>query len=434
MDKTVAQDVLHNASLNVFHLRLLVLTTVMVAFAGYNLLVYSVALPILVHQWGLTTLQAGLLGSYALIGMMVGDFSFGYISRHLGSKKTSIICLAVLGVISVMQGAASGYEELGVLRVISGIAVGGLMPSVISTMSEYAPRRQKNTLSAIMVSGYSIGGIFASFIGLFLSGEYGWSVLFYAGGVQLLLIPFMLGIIPPEIDRLIHDGDMEAAKRLLGRVNRNYAPNSNDILVSKHQHQHHHSVLELFGFRNRLATAIFWVIFFGCLLVAYSIINWLPKIMLARGFMIQSSLLFFLSLNIGAIVGGVCGGILGDKFSTKSVLTYFFIVCAICLVLLGQVGSEPLLYVLVFILGATTIGSQTLVYILIAHHYTPPLRATAIGWSSGVGRLGAISGPIIGGVLIGSYFSVNAYLVSISVFAVLSALATSLVPKPELDS
>ncbi len=433
MNKIIAQEVLLDAKLSLFHYKLLVITTLAVAFAGNNLLSYSVALPILIQDWGLTTFQAGLLGSYALVGMMVGDFSFGYISRALGGKYTIVICLAVLGVASLMQGAARTYEEFAALRVVSGLAIGGLMPSIISTMSEYSPRNQKNILTAVMISGYSFGGIIASVIGLFLSEKYGWRVLYYAGGVQLLIIPFVLRIVPPDINSLIHLGDVESVNTLLKKANREYKPDVNSVVTSRHLKHDQHSVLELLNNRNRFATLIFWMIFFGCLFVAYSIINWLPKIMLTRGFAADSSILFFVMLNIGAIVGGVLGGILGDKFSTDKVLALFFVVCAFCLILISQVESKEFLYVLVIALGGTTIGSQTLVYILIAHNHAAPLRSTAIAYASGVGRIGAISGPVVGGILIGGYLTGGAYLVLISICTLLAALATTLVPKPAAD-
>lgn len=433
MNKIVAQEVILNARLGLFHYKLLVITTLAVAFAGNNLLSYSVALPILIHDWGLTTLQAGLLGSYALVGMMIGDFSFGYISRVLGSKNTIAFCLFVLGVASLIQGTVTGYEEFAALRVLSGLAIGGLMPSIISTMSEYSPRKQKNVLTAIMVSGYSFGGIVASVIGLSLSEKYGWRVLFYAGGAQLLIIPFVLSIVPADINSLIHSGDLDAVNTLLKNANGEYKPDINSVVISRHQKHDQHSALELFSQRRRFATLIFWIIFFGCLFVAYSIINWLPKIMLTRGFAVDSSILFFVMLNVGAIIGGVLGGILGDKFSTDKVLTLFFVVCAFCLVLISQVESKGALYILVIALGGTTIGAQTLVYILIAHNHAAPLRSTAIAYASGVGRIGAISGPVVGGILIGGYLTVGAYLVLISICTLLAALATTLVPKPEAE-
>jgi AAHS family benzoate transporter-like MFS transporter len=284
-----------------------------------------------------------------------------------------------------------------------------------------------------MISGYSLGGVVASVIGLFLSEQYGWRVLFYAGGVQLLIIPLVLRVIPPDINSLIHSGDKEAVNLLLKKANGEYKPDVNSRVISRHRKHDQHSVLELLNYRQRYTTLIFWMIFFGCLLVSYSIINWLPKIILARGLAVESSFLFFVTLNVGAIIGGVLGGVLGDKYSTGKVLTLFFVVCAFCLVLIGQVESKELLYVLVVLLGGTTIGSQTLVYILIAHHHAAPLRSTAIAWASGVGRIGAISGPVVGGVLIGSYLTVGAYLVSISIFALLAALATMLVPKSEAE-
>ena len=145
---------------------------------------------------------------------------------------------------------------------------------------------------------------------------------------------------------------------------------------------------------------MFFQAFFMCLLMVYGLGSWLPKLMTMAGYGFGSSLMFLLFLNIGGIIGAIGGGWLSDRFHPRPVLMLFFTLAAVSLALLGFTSHVAVLYFLVTVAGATTIGSQILLYAYVAQFYPTAIRSTALGWSSGVGRIGAILGPVLGGALL----------------------------------
>ena len=159
-------------------------------------------------------------------------------------------------------------------------------------------------------------------------------------------------------------------------------------------------VLELFRNGRAMSTVMFWIAFFCCLLMVYALGSWLPKLMSNAGYALSSSLMFLMVLNVGAIVGAVGGGWLADRLSLRSVLVTFFIMASASLVMLGYDSPMWFLYTLVGIAGATTIGSQILLYAYVAQYYPTAIRSTGLGWASGIGRNGAIVGPLLGGALL----------------------------------
>jgi AAHS family benzoate transporter-like MFS transporter len=159
-------------------------------------------------------------------------------------------------------------------------------------------------------------------------------------------------------------------------------------------------LVSLFKDGRVLSTLMFWTSFFMCLLMVYALGSWLPKLMNKAGYELGSSLMFLMVLNIGAIFGAVGGGWLADKFHPRKVLTVFFICAAVSISLLGVKSPFIVLNLLVAVAGATTIGSQILLYAYVAQYYPLKIRSTGIGWASGVGRVGAILGPMLGGTLL----------------------------------
>ena len=158
-------------------------------------------------------------------------------------------------------------------------------------------------------------------------------------------------------------------------------------------------LLALFTERRALSTVTFWVSFFMCLLMVYALGSWLPKLMTKAGYGLGSSLSFLLVLNFGAIFGAVGGAMIGDRLHLKRVVIVFFVIAACSISLLGFKNPTSVLYLLVALAGATTIGTQILLYAYVAQFYPQAIRSTGIGWASGVGRSGAIAGPILGGAL-----------------------------------
>jgi len=177
-----------------------------------------------------------------------------------------------------------------------------------------------------------------------------------------------------------------------------------------------------------------WLAFGMCLLMVYGLNTWLPKIMIASGFDLGSSLQFLVVLNIGATVGALAGGWLGDRFGNKKVLVAFFALAVLSLVLLGMNPASVLLNALLFVAGATTIGTLAVIHAFGADYYPTSIRSTGVSWCSAIGRFGAIAGPLLGGSLLAlklppaQNFLVFAAPGAVAILAVLLVIS----PKPAI--
>ena len=416
-------EVIDNARFNSFHWLVMCLCALLLIFDGYDLFIYGVVLPVIMQEWGLTPLQAGALGSYALFGMMFGALLFGSLADKIGRKKGIAICFALFSVATIVNGFASNPTEFGICRFIAGLGCGGLMPNAVALMNEYAPKKMRSTLVAVMFSGYSLGGMLSAGVGIFMLPRFGWESMFFAAALPLLLLPVILCYLPESIGFLVRRGEHDKARALLNRLDPGQALGADVQLTINERKGAGVSVLELF--RNGLAvrTLSIWVAFFCCLLMVYALSSWLPKLMANAGYSLGSSLSFLLALNFGGMAGAILGGWLGDRFNLTKVKVGFFIAAAVSISLLGFKSPTLMLYLLIFIAGATTIGTQILLYAGTAQLYGLSIRSTGLGWASGIGRNGAIVGPLLGGALMGIELPLQLNFMAFAIPGAIAALA-----------
>ncbi len=187
------------------------------------------------------------------------------------------------------------------------------------------------------------------------------------------------------------------------------------------------NVVSLFRRGRAVNTLLFWVAFFTCLLTMYALSSWLPKLMMAAGYSMDNSLMFMMVMNVGAVVGIVGGGILADRFHLKPVLMVLGMMGAIVMSLMGFQSNQFLLYILVFLAGAASIGSQMLLYSYVAQYYPLAVRSTGIGWSSAIGRMGAIVGPILIGGLLGMNLPAHFNFMAVGLPVLITAIAVALI-------
>ncbi|MDD2546199.1 MAG: MFS transporter [Burkholderiaceae bacterium] len=421
MKKIDVPKIIDDAKFNSFHWTVLFWCALIIIFDGYDLVIYGVVLPVLMKEWGMSPLQAGALGSYALFGMMFGALIFGPLSDKIGRKKAITMCVVLFSGFTVLNGLARSPLEFGVCRFIAGLGIGGVMPNVVALMSEYAPKKIRSTLVAIMFSGYSVGGMLSAGLGMVLLPSYGWQSVFFVAGIPLLLLPLIMAFLPESVGFMLRQGRHEEATRILQRVQPGFRVQPGDTLEMPAIQANGTPLLQLFREGRALQTVMLWVAFFCCLLMVYALNSWLPKLMAQAGYSLGSSLSFLLILNFGAIFGAVGGGWLGDKLNLPRVLAVFFAIAAASISLLGFKSPTWLLYTLIAIAGATTIGSQILLYACGAQFYSLAIRSTGLGWASGIGRNGAIVGPILGGALVGISLPLQYNFMA---FAVPGAVAT----------
>jgi len=406
------------ARYNSFHRRVLFWCALIIIFDGYDLVIYGVVLPSLMQAWNLSALQAGLLGSCALVGMF-----FGPLSDRIGRRKTIMTCVVLFSGFTVINGFARTPEEFAICRFLAGLGIGGVMPNVVALMNEYAPKKIRSTLVAIMFSGYSAGGMLSAGLGMVLMPSWGWQSVFFVAVVPLLLLPLLVRQLPESLNFLLRQGEVERAKELLARAEPSYEPKMHDHLMLAKGQSEKATISQLFQDGRAINTLMLWVAFFCCLLMVYALSSWLPKLMNAAGYGLNSSLAFLLVLNFGAIFGAIGGGWLGDRIGLGRVLLAFFGIGALSLSLLALKSPLPVLYLLIGVAGACTIGTQILANACAVQFYPPHIRSTGLGWAMGIGRIGAIIGPLLGGALHASELPLQASFLAFALPGLIGSVA-----------
>ena len=184
---------------------------------------------------------------------------------------------------------------------------------------------------------------------------------------------------------------------------------------------------KLFQDGRGFSTVMFWIAFFMCLFMVYALSSWLTKLMAGAGYSLGSALTFVLVLNFGAMIGAVGGGWLADRFHIKYVLVGMYALAAVSITALGYKVPTEVLFVLVGLAGASTIGTQIVTYAYAGQFYPMAVRSTGIGWASGVGRSGAILAPIVIGTLVGMSLPLQQNFMAISIPAVIAMLAALMI-------
>ena len=427
-------NAIDNAKFTKSHLSIMLWCLILILFDGYDLAINGVALPLLMKDWGLTTVQAGMLASTALAGMMFGAMLFGTLADKIGRKKVIMICVFLFSGFTFAGGFASNPTEFGALRFLAGLGIGGVLPNLVALTSEYAPKKLRSTLVTTMFSGYAMGGIMAALFGSWFTPSFGWPIMFFIAGFPLLLLPFAWKFLPESVTFLVKVKRHEEARQILKKISPEQSLSADTQLeLSEVTVPGGTTVKALYQQGRGIGTALFWLCFFMCLLTLYALGSWLPKLMMAAGYSMGSSLMFLLAMNIGAVIGTVGGGILADRFHLKPVIISLCLAGAVALSLLGFNSPQPVIYFLVAVAGASAIGSQILLYSYVAQYYPLSVRSTGIGWASAVGRTGAIVGPILIGILLSKELPHQINFMAVGIPVVIAAVAVFFIRKSETD-
>jgi len=376
-----------------------------IVFDGYDLIVYGSAVPALLQYqpWGLTPAQAGVIGSYALFGMFLGAIASGTLTDLIGRRRLFIASLTWFSLMMALVATAPDPWSLGLFRFLAGLGFGGIPPTAIALVVEIAPAGRRHLINGLMLCGFPIGGVLAALLAILLLEPAGFRTLFAVGALPLVtLVPLAIWLLPesPSFER----------RRGAGRTRG--------------------GVAQLVKGRAVAATALFVVANFCGFLLVFGLNTWLPQLMRGAGYELGSALAFLLVLNVGAIAGGLGGSALADRYGSRWVATVLFAAAVLALALIAVPLPTVVLYLLVFVAGAATTGNQIVVYGYVAAHYPPARRATALGLSSGIGRLGAVTGPLLGGSLLAAGFGLGWNVGVFALVAVVGAVACALVPRP----
>ena len=379
-----------------------------VAFAlvmidGYDLFVVSFVAPLIAKDLHLNFGNLGTVFAAGLAGSMVGGLLLGHFADRTGRRPALLVSLATAGVATLLCSQAHSFGAFTALRFLSGLALGGLLASLVPLVAELFPSQQRSAAVTLMFIGYPLGAVVGGAITALLI-VYGWGNLFLgAGVVTLLLVPVALCL---RETLYASDAPVDDPQPNLGRG----------------------------SFRVLFTEGRFWTTFiasfaiFCLLLVTYLLNSWTPLIAAKSGFSPQTAAWCGVLLNLGGVIGALASTLLVARFGVFKVVTLMVAGGSLAVALLGSLyGSVGALYSGLGVIGLLVIGGQQNAPAISVQLYPQRMRSTGVGWQFAAGRFGSILGPIIGGRLLAANISVQLLFMLIAIPTLLSAGAYTVV-------
>jgi AAHS family 4-hydroxybenzoate transporter-like MFS transporter len=366
-----------------------------------------------------------------LLGLTVGALAFGPAADRWGRKPIIIASTFVFGAFALSTPLAASLPALMLYRFLTGLGLGGAMPNIIALTSEYSPKEKRSTLVTLMFCGFPLGAVLGGLISARLIAGYGWPVVFYLGGIlPLLLLPFLWSSLPESIRFLVARGKRpEQPLAIIRRIDPdgNYGPDCRCVL--NEEKAKGSSIGQLFAGGRAFGTCLLWVVFFSNLLILYFLINWLPTLLQQAGLPIERAIIATVVLNAGGIIGGLSLGRVVDSRQPFGILTAAYALAAVLVAAIGALGAGavPMMLLTIFAAGFFVIGSQYCMNALAANFYPTTLRSTGIGWALGIGRIGSIIGPVVGGMVLSLGWSAGQLFVAAAAPAAVASLAVFLI-------
>lgn len=343
---------------------------------------------------GITPGQAGDLGSYATFGMLVGALGAGTVADRIGRKTLMVGCVALFSLASATCALSGSVAVFGLGRTLAGVGLGGLLPTAISMVSDYARGgRAALTIGALMTAHHA-GGILSAYVAKWLVEPHGWRTAFWVCVLPLLFVPVLGKVMP--LSFLVAKGRSGEAQTLATR----YRVQLPAAAAPKAPADRWGALLGLFRGGEWLQTLLYSLASFGGLLLVYGVATWLPTLMRGEGYNLGSALSFVVLFNLGGIVGTLIAGRVSDHFGAPRISALWFALTAVGVFLLSVHMPLGLTFLVVFGTGVFLNSAQVMIYATVSIRSTPDNRATAVGWTSGMGRFGAVFGPWLGGQLL----------------------------------
>jgi len=346
---------------------------------GFDLQAIGFAAPGLVRDWATSRAALGPALSAGLVGMLIGAPALGWFGDRYGRKRAVVLGSVLYAAFTLATAAAGSIGQLLLLRFLTGLGLGGVLPNVIALTAELTPVRVRPLLTSLVTVGMSLGGVTAGIIAASLVPDHGWRILFVVGGIVPLFVALLVQLALAESPLFAAVADRRAAE----------------------ERRLQSSTARLFAGPFRIVTPLLWLLFAGVLMTIFLMTSWLPLVLESAGMSSRGAALMNTMLQFGGVVGGLGASLLLARVGLPLVAILlggsWLLLALLALVPLPDVALAGALG----LAGICIIGTQTAINAVAGLLYPSEVRARGVGYALGVGRLGSISGPLIGAAMIG---------------------------------
>jgi MFS family permease len=394
-----------NAPIGRYHRFLALLIGMVVFFDGYDTFNPAYVIHYVMKPWHLAAGLAGWLVSSGLIGFMIGSLLQGKFSDRFGRRATLLVALWIVTIFSFLTAAlARSFLSFCILRLLTGLGMGALLPLGVTYVNEYAPRRLANTFSMWgWALGWATGGIVAAAIGVYLTPMFGWQALYYAASLSIALVLICHVALPESLQFSAMRGNWQGITQVLCRLNPSQSARytvPGERFMFPEPSDRPASVSLLLSPRYRRTTISVWVAAFFVLFGIWGLSGWVPTAMMQRGEGFATSFSFGALIQAMAFVGSLlCGSIADRGGKDRQAMAVWWLGGAVSVGILVLVNVHVLNIICVGAAGFCILGGQNVLNNFTAASYDTEVRGTAVGMMLGVGRAGGILGPFITGLL-----------------------------------
>lgn len=420
-------EVMDSRPLGSFQTATILLCSLVIIFDGFDTQSLGLLAPSMSESLNIPLKYFGTILSAALFGLMIASLVMGPVADRWGRKWVLVLSVFTFAFFMMLTARATSFEALVILRFLTGLGLGGAIPNAVALACEYAPKRLVPTVVGCIMAGMPLGQVLAGRAALILlPTRLGWRAIFYLGGILPILVAIALILWLPESVRFltVRSGDKRKIATILGRISPELAELNLRPDHSQDREKQGLSVKHLFAEGRTAATLLLWAPFFMNLLILYFIVSWLPAMLREVHMPISAGVAAATIFGLGSIPGSIAQGPITVRLgSYASLLSEFGLLVLLCASLGWVATSLRLVMAVAFVLGFTVTGIQAGLNSLAASYYPTSIRSTGVGWALGIGRIGSVTGPMLGGILLKIGWTPQRILFATSVPALCAGLA-----------
>lgn len=407
-------------------------TVLLNALDGFDVLSISFASPGIAADWGIGRAALGIVLSMELVGMALGSVILGRYGDFAGRRPTMLISLVFMALGMFLASTATNITILSVYRIITGIGIGGMLAVTNAVASEMSNRKYRSLAISTMVIGYPVGAILGGVIVSQLLKSSGWQVIFEFGAiVTAIMIPIVYFAVPETPAFLLtkkKDDTLAKVNSALAKLG--HAPDISELPPAT-ENQGGIGVSGLFGADVRRTTILLTAAYFTQIITFYFILKWTPKIVTDLGFTASLAAGVLVWANVGGAIGGAIWGLAATRVPIKTLSLVTFFASAVMVTAFGSFGVDLSSLSLFAALGGfCTNAAMVALYNLAAVGFPDRLRATGTGFVIGIGRGGAVLGPIFAGFLFESGVSLSVVAGVMACGSLLALIAVAMMQLP----
>ena len=390
---------------------------------GANVFAVSYLAPVVARDWSLSAGVLGVVFSSLLAGMGVGGLFLAPLADRFGRRRMVLVSLLLMAAGMILTGVSRGVVGFAIARSIVGLGIGTVLACMTALVYEFAPTHSRSAAVGILQAGYPIAAAASGFATAWAVQHYSWrAILLFSGFCTLAFFPVVYALLPESMGFLLHARPRGALGRI-NRIRRRLGMMPLDALPARVDEGPKRShLVELLGRELRRNTLLLWCAIFCGFVVLYAVISWIPRLAIEAGLSTSAGIVAGAVYNGGAFAGTCALSLLTGRAKLQRLIFIFLISAAVCLVVFGLIPAwAPLVLLVAFAIGVTLQGGFNGIYPLSTQVYPLRVRSSGIGTAIGIGRAGAIAGPLITGYMLDVHAPLVVVFLVLAVPAVVAA-------------